>query len=213
LAGGYTTSAAGNTGGAGACYKSCSVPCITQACAANVAECTNGTDTRTGTQYYGGACSATAVACPVTVNSCKSGNYKNGNACASCPSSHPNSADKNTGGADRCYVSCGDISISHGVDKAVSATVYNPGACTYTRVCDAGYNLTTGNVCAQMCTAGITTLKTTGGVSIPLYASKNTMHVLGVGYNNQVCYGNLAEGAGTTTLNVNLDGVIYHAVD
>lgn len=212
LSGGFNSSAANNTGGASVCYKSCSVPCITQSCAANVASCTNGTDTKTGTQYYGGTCSATAVACPITVNSCKAGNYKNGNGCTACPSSHPNSANENTGGAGTCYVSCGDISIANGTDKPVSATVYNPGECTYTRVCNDGYNLTSGNICAALCTAGITNLKSGSGVVVPLYAARQTTHTINVGAGANVCYGSLASGAGADAINVNIGGTTYHTV-
>lgn len=213
LTGGFGTSNANNSGGAGVCYKSCSVACTTQSCASNVESCTNGTDTKTGTQYYGGNCSATSVACPVTVNSCKAGNYKDGNACKSCPTSHPGSAGANTGGIGACYVSCGDIKITNGIDKADSATVYYSGACTYTRTCDSGYNLTSGNACAQLCTAGVTTLKLGSGVTVPLYSAKQTTRVIGIGIGNQVCYGSLATGAATGALNVTYDGATYHSIN
>lgn len=78
--------------------------------------------------------------------------------------------------------------------------------------CDDGYNQTTANICAQLCTAGITELKMAGGVVIPLYTSKQTDRAIAIGYNGSVCYGSLASGQGTGALNVSSDGVTYHTI-
>lgn len=212
LGSGYTKSD-GERNAASSCYQSCSVACITQACASNVYSCTNGSDTKTGTQHYGASCTATAVACPVTVNSCKTGNYKNGNACTGCPSTHPNSANANTGGQSTCFVSCSDIAISNGVDKPVAETVNYPGACAYTRTCNNGYNLTSANNCAQLCTVGIQHIKTGGGISIPLYASPQSAPALNVKNNTGICYGTLSSGNAAGTINIRLGDQVYHAVE
>ncbi len=63
------------------------------------------------------------------------------------------------------------------------------------------------------CAAGITTLRTGTGVVVPLWAEKNTEPSLCVKYNNIVCYGNLEPGRATNTINVNYNGVVWHAVD
>ena len=70
---------AGNTG-SGACYKTCTVTCSgnnTSACPEH-ATCTyNTAHTSSGTQYYGGTCSANAGLCPLSSFSCNEGYSKN----------------------------------------------------------------------------------------------------------------------------------------
>jgi len=78
--------------------------------------------------------------------------------------------------------------------------------------CNDGYVLRDGQ-CLQICPAGITTLKTSNGVSIPLFAQRQTTPALNVGYAGQVCYGNLAPGAAAGALNINVGGQTYHAVN
>ena len=84
------------------CYKSCTKACTRQTCPSN-ATCTHGSTSTSGTQYYGGSCSAASSTCSLTINSCKSGYYKSGNSCPKCPSDYPNSPDGNTGGITSCY--------------------------------------------------------------------------------------------------------------
>lgn len=63
------------------------------------------------------------------------------------------------------------------------------------------------------CAAGITTLLTGTGLSIPLWAERGTEPSLCVKYNDTVCYGNLEPGQAANTINVNYNGVVYHTVD
>lgn len=63
------------------------------------------------------------------------------------------------------------------------------------------------------CAAGVTTLRTSTGVSVPLWAEKSTEPSLCVEYNNVVCYGNLATGRATDTINIEYNNQIYHLVD
>jgi len=65
----------------------------------------------------------------------------------------------------------------------------------------------------QLCEAGITTLHIGNGISIPLYKKSRTTPSLHVGYNNQVCYGNLTAGSATGTVNINISGSVYHVVE
>ncbi len=65
----------------------------------------------------------------------------------------------------------------------------------------------------QPCAAGITTLRTGTGLSIPLWAERGTEPSLCVKYNDTVCYGNLEPGQAANTINVNYNGVVYHMVD
>ncbi len=75
--------------------------------------------------------------------------------------------------------------------------------------CDTGHNKTVKNTCAPVCDAGITTLRV-GNISIPLYKSRNTAPALNIGFNGQVCYGDLADGDAAGELNINYGGKTYH---
>ena len=79
--GSYTLSAAGNDGGSSKCYKTCTRACTKKTCPDN-ATCTHGSETTSGTQYYGGSCNAAASTCSLTFT-CNAGYVKNsaGTAC------------------------------------------------------------------------------------------------------------------------------------
>ena len=79
---GYTSSADGNSSGASACYKSCTKACTQQTCPEN-ATCTHGSESKSGTQYYGGSCDAPASTCSISI-SCDAGYYKSDSSCPSC---------------------------------------------------------------------------------------------------------------------------------
>ncbi len=105
----YTASAAGNSGGSGVCYKSCTRACTQQSTPTGAYSVTHGTTSTSGTHYYGGSCSAAASTCSLTVNSCAATYYKNGNACSLCSSlssAYPNSSNGNSSGTGACYASC-----------------------------------------------------------------------------------------------------------
>ncbi len=282
----YPNSANGTTGGIGACWKSCTRACTQQTCPAN-ATCTHGSSSTSGTEYYGGSCSAAESTCDITIT-CNPGFYKNANGtCTACESGYycpgdnsrktcPPTASGSDNGRDEigdCYISCTAKSISGGTTTVVNAHEYYSGsayrACTYNVncnakygaagnktanptctecavgkysaggasacvactnkianssytsnaasnscpwVCDSGYNLTSQNVCAQLCRAGITQLKMGNGITVPLYSAKQTDHALGVGYASQVCYGSLAAGNSQNAINVNFGGTTYHAI-
>lgn len=62
----------------------------------------------------------------------------------------------------------------------------------------------------QPCTAGISAIKTSTGLSFPLYAEKYTEPSVAVMYNNITCYSNLEIGQSSNTININYNGTIYH---
>ncbi|MBQ2858812.1 MAG: hypothetical protein IJE82_00420, partial [Alphaproteobacteria bacterium] len=62
------------------------------------------------------------------------------------------------------------------------------------------------------CAAGITTLRTGTGVSIPLWAERGTEPSLCVKYNDMVCYANLEAGNSPDAINIKYNNVVYHAV-
>ena len=66
---------------------------------------------------------------------------------------------------------------------------------------------------AAPCAAGVTTLRTGTGLTIPLWADKNTTPALHVRYNGTVCYINLEPGNAPNSINVEYGGVVYHTVN
>ena len=70
-----------------------------------------------------------------------------------------------------------------------------------------------GEVPVIPCAAGITTLRTGTGVSIPLWAERGTEPSLCVKYNDMVCYANLEVGQAAGAINVNYGDAVYHTVD
>ncbi len=122
-------------------------------------------------------------------------------------------------GTDCIPVGAGYYSAEGEIDRtactnAPANTTYTGGATSNTCPweCNSGYNLTNDGTCAQLCTAGITQIKLGGGLSVPLYKSKQTSHAIGVKYANQVCYVNLTTGRATGAINVNIGGTTYHTV-
>lgn len=81
--------------------------------------------------------------------------------------------------------------------------------------CDTGYGRTENDTCDALCTAGITQLKTSTGLSYNLYANKNTspaIHIKPDG-SNTVCYVNLAFGISDNAVNVKYNGATYHSTN
>ena len=60
------------------------------------------------------------------------------------------------------------------------------------------------------CESGISNIKTSAGVIVPLYAEKYTEPALAVRYNGLVCYANLAAGQSVGAINVRYNGAVYH---
>lgn len=61
------------------------------------------------------------------------------------------------------------------------------------------------------CTSGISRLRTSNGVSVPLFAEKSTLPSLAVKYNGITCFANFEPGTADGTINVVFDGQVYHA--
>lgn len=80
-------------------------------------------------------------------------------------------------------------------------------------ICD---NDTSGRFCLIQnqipCQSGISTLQTTSGINIPLWADKYTEHSLAILYNTTTCHISLAPGTGTNTINILYQDQTYHAI-
>lgn len=64
----------------------------------------------------------------------------------------------------------------------------------------------------ELCGGGISNLKTSGGLSFPLYAARVTTPSLCVLYNETTCYVDLETGFATDAININYNGVTYHTI-
>ena len=74
--GSYSMSANGNSSGSDACYKSCTRACTRPTCPDNATCSYDDSLSTSGTEYYGGSCSAESSTCTMTVT-CDPGYYKN----------------------------------------------------------------------------------------------------------------------------------------
>lgn len=63
------------------------------------------------------------------------------------------------------------------------------------------------------CRAGVSSLRTSTGLSVPLYAEKETFPSLCVRYNNTMCYVDLEPGQASGAINIKYNGVVYHTVE
>lgn len=95
-----------------------------------------------------------------------------------------------------------------GTPDSKDGTIVNANDCPWE--CDAGYGRH-GNECLPLCTAGITQLKTSTGISLNVYLNKTSTPAINIGYNNTVCYVNLEPGAGGLSFRYN--NTVYHATD
>lgn len=98
-------------------------------------------------------------------------------------------------------------------DFTTTACGYAPTADTCLDVCGDGQMYTGAGTCASLCSLGITKLRTSTGLVLPLWSNKQTTPSVNIGYNDGVCYINLETGpGGTNTLNVRYNDTTYHAV-
>ena len=129
---------------------------------------------------------------------------------ASAASACPNTCapgSYSTGGASGCTI-CGNKPTNSSYTDARGNTSAD---CPWT--CNDGYNQTSDNQCGQFCTAGITHIKSSNGLSVPLYSSARTSPAINVKVNDSVCYGSLATGQSSGALNVRVGSTTYHSIN
>ncbi len=130
-----------------------------------------------------------------------------------CPSPYT-AGGKGLSAQSQCKKTCGNSGVSNGYIPPNAGAVTYPSDCAYNAantVCNSGFNLTSSNVCAAMCAAGVTKIRA-GSVTVPLYAAKQTTPALHVNVGGQACYGNLGSGKATSSINVSYGGNTYHSI-
>jgi len=120
---------------------------------------------------------------PVSSVSCNTGYYKDGVMCPACTNKPDNSYYTGTASSNACPWECDD-----------------------------GYSVTDTGTCESFCTSGITHIHLSTGLKIPLYRSARTSPAINVLWNDTICYGSLAVGAGSG-LNIKYNGTVYHAIE
>ena len=127
--GSYSMSANGNSSGSDACYKYCTRACTRPTCPDNATCSYDDSLSTSGTEYYGGSCSAAPSTCTMTVT-CDPGYYKN-----------------SSGTCDRCggnaYYCPGDnnrysVESGHYSTGGTSTTRTGQEECTGAKYCTGG---------------------------------------------------------------------------
>ena len=77
--------------------------------------------------------------------------------------------------------------------------------------CDDGF-AQYNDLCWPLCATGVQYIKTSSGISVPLFSDKLSQPALCVEYNNGVCYAVLELGEKNSAINIIYNGVNYHAV-
>ena len=98
-----------------------------------------------------------------------------------------------------------------GTPDNADGTIVDANDCPWE--CDAGYGHTAADTCEPLCTAGITQMKTSNGLSYNIYAEKQTTSAINVLHNNTVCYISLTIGHTTGAIHIKIGDTIYHATN
>ena len=98
-----------------------------------------------------------------------------------------------------------------GTPDSADGTIVNANDCPWK--CDAGYGCTAANTCEPLCTAGITKLNTSNGLSYNIYATRQTTPALNLWRNNTICYVNLTHGTATNAINIQHGNAVYHTTN
>lgn len=98
--------------------------------------------------------------------------------------------------------------IGYGSASHTELTVTN---CPW--VCNDGYGRTADDTCAQLCTAGFTTLRTSIDIVVPVFHDKHTSPAIHIKHSDTICYADLVPGTTTNAIHVNYNGQTYHTVN
>ena len=79
-------------------------------------------------------------------------------------------------------------------------------------LCSNGLEYTDVGTCAALCPSEHHTLKTSTGLSFPLYATKQITPSINIQMGDDICYVNLVNGRASDAINVQYDNKIYHTV-
>lgn len=78
--------------------------------------------------------------------------------------------------------------------------------------CINGLAKTAINTCGARCDGEFTTLRTSTGIIVPLFANKNTISSIYLQYNDTICYADLVEGSVSGEINVLYGEKTFHTV-
>lgn len=152
-----------------------------------------------------------------TTTLCGADAYRNGSSCTpltgtDCPTNYKKiplassilSAVSNTG-------SCSSEKTPFSFNQSCDST---PTDSLCVQVCNSGLKYTAVGTCASLCANGTTELRTSTGVSLPIYSTKETTPALNIDTGAGICYTNLLPGSTSeSTLMLYNGETTYHAVE
>ena len=95
-----------------------------------------------------------------------------------------------------------------------TACGYAPTTETCLDVCGDGQMYTGVGTCASLCEMGVTTFRTSTGLVIPMWSTKQITPSINIGINNSVCYVNLEPGTtSVSAVMIQYDDTIYHTTN
>ncbi len=120
------------------------------------------------------------------------------------------------------------VAFAQSCPTGMTAVEYDNYVAADAGVCPAGYvahdvadvcSDTSTSVCwllkqmRALCGAGVTQIKASSGVVVPLYSDRATTPSLCISYNNTTCYVDLESGGAADSINVKYNGAVYHTVE
>lgn len=100
-----------------------------------------------------------------------------------------------------------------GTPDSADGTIIDANDCPWAY--NDGYGRTSTNTCAPLCNASFTALRTSTGLSIPVFAKKNTSPSIHVrdNSNGTVCYIDLVLGSKPNAINVKYNNQTHHTTN
>ncbi len=182
--------------------------------------CGTGTYKAAHTVYYGSTSSC--ISCPSGYDDGAAASAQSGCVISVSGGKYIGTANSSTQSSCSAGTYKAAHTVTYGSTSSCSACTNKPSNSVYTGTstsnscpwsCNSGYGQTYDNQCAQMCTAGVTTIRTSNGIVVPLFTKKNTSPSIHIGYNNQVCYADLVPGKTTHAIHINYNGTVYHTAN
>ena len=148
---------------------------------------------------------------------CSNGYSTNGSSCTSysngyCPDDY---YDLNNGETTFTGLTAGSCGSGYKTYVADSACGYSLSGSTCVDLCVNGLMTTDVGTCASLCSLGVTTLRTSTGLIVPMWSEKQTTPSVNLGINDGqhsgVCYVNLVPGATeASAIMFKFDNTVYH---
>jgi len=148
-----------------------------------------------------------------SVSLCNGGYSTNGSACTNysvgnCPNDYHNISFDDTS----VVTKSGSCGTGYNVYAAEETCGFAPESSSCVNICGSGQLSTALGTCASLCSLGATTLRTSTGLIIPMWSTKQATPSINIGFGGGTCYVNLATGDSSDAIMIQDSGVIYHTL-